>query len=97
MVHRDRITGTKIKFGAKLQCSGLKIVLVKVDQADVVMSFWKLRIYPHSVSNLFYGARIIFLLRVGFSKQKVDRGVLGILIQQPAKNTSSSFGLTHAD
>ena len=61
------------------------------------MSFWKPGIEPRSVAKLVDGARVILLLRVGLAKQKVDRGVVSILLQQPAKNTSSSSRLAGAD
>src|SRR5260370_19772366 len=97
MIGREGVGGLELKFGAKFLRGGFEFTLVKVNETRVIVSLRKAGVEMEGGFQFGEGVRVVFLLCVGLSQQKVARSVVGILLQQPTKNTSSSPGLMRAD
>src|SRR2546426_11243693 len=97
MVGRQGVGWLELKFGAKFLRGGFEFGLVKVNETRVIMCLRKAGIELQGDFKFGKSVGVVCLLGVGLAQQKVDRSVVGILLEQLAKNTSSSVGLARAD
>src|SRR5229473_439818 len=97
MIPGDRIGRAKFQLGAKLSGRRFEIALTQVDEAHEKVRFGKPRIKLQSSFHLCEATRKVFLLRVDLSEEKVNGGIVRVLLEQPTEDSSGNLRLTRSN